>query len=143
MQTSDYIVLSVKPKWVSKILAGEKDIELRKGLSGNIRTGTKAIIYSSTPSSAVVGIFTIGGVERDAPHVLWEKYQERIGATHSEFSAYMGNRTSGVAILVENPIKIESISLRSLRNLYNFSPPVSWRYLKISELNFLKQFGVE
>lgn len=54
------VLMSIRPGYAEKILAGLKQYELRKRFG--IRTGDRIILYASTPIKAVVGEFRAGVV---------------------------------------------------------------------------------
>jgi predicted transcriptional regulator len=81
------VMLSIKPKYASRILCGEKTIEVRRKFSANWR-GSKAIIYASRPSSSIVGEALIGEVTRGKPDDIWSHFAKRIGCSRKEFDAY-------------------------------------------------------
>lgn len=62
MTIEDGVVLSIKPKWVSKILSGEKTVEIRKDSPAKSGLRFKTYIYSSSPVRNVVGEFLCNGI---------------------------------------------------------------------------------
>ncbi|CAN0590793.1 unnamed protein product, partial [Ectocarpus sp. 12 AP-2014] len=50
------VVLSIRPKYSSRIIAGEKTVELRRRFPASAPKGTIAYIYSTSPERAMVGV---------------------------------------------------------------------------------------
>lgn len=140
MNKSNIIVISIKPKWVKEILSGKKDIELRKSFSKELQTNFTAVIYASSPVSAIIGTLKIKSVEVGEVESLWSSLGVRTGATKLEFFDYFNHKKFGVALSISEPKSSEHISLCDLRKNCNFFPPVSWRYLKQVEYEFLKGY---
>lgn len=138
MNKNNVVVISIKPKWAKEILLGKKDIELRKTFSKKLVTDFTAVIYASSPISAIIGTVKIKSVEVGEIESLWGSLGLRTGATKSEFFDYFNDRKFGVALSMSEPKSSEYIGLPVLRESCNFFPPVSWRYLKQVEYEFLE-----
>ena len=134
MSKEGCIVISIKPKWVDLIFSGKKTIELRRSFSNKIDNGAQAIIYSSAPVSAIVGTVIIKSVEKNTPVSIWSKFSKETQASKAEFDTYYDGRGYGIALTLSEPKRLPNITLDSLRERYNFTPPVSWRFLKESEI---------
>lgn len=137
MVESKYIVMSVKPKWAKLIMSGEKKVELRKSFSKSVLQGSTVIIYASAPTSAIIGTVKLKEIDVNKLEVLWDKYAIGAMATREEFFDYFKGKETGVALVVGQPIKQYEKSLIDLRKNYNFTPPVSWRYLKEAEIELI------
>lgn len=137
MAESKHIVISVKPKWAKLIMSGEKKVELRKSFSKSVPLGSTAIIYASAPMSAIIGTIKLKKIDVDKLESLWNEYAIWTMATRDEFFDYFKGKETGVALIVEQPIKQHEKSLKELRKNYNFTPPVSWRYLKETETKLI------
>lgn len=60
------VLLSVKPKYAERLLAGAKLVEIRKKFSKKW-LGRKAVLYASQPQGALVGEATIHSITRGRP----------------------------------------------------------------------------
>lgn len=59
------LLMSIKPEFVKRILAGEKLYEFRKTIfKQNV---DKVFIYSTDPDKKIVGYFEVGEIIRDTP----------------------------------------------------------------------------
>lgn len=80
------ILLSIKPEYVNKILAGSKKYEYRKRLA---KTGSsKILIYSTSPVMKVVATAEVISTMCAAPSVLWEKTKDNAGISRKKYREY-------------------------------------------------------
>lgn len=121
------VLLSIKPKYVDKILSGEKAFEFRK--QSFKRDGIKTVvIYATMPIGKIIGEFSIVSILEDTPINIWEKTKERAGIDKKYFDEYYNARKSAVAIQIGEIIEYdEPLDLKELGN--NIVPPQSYRYL--------------
>jgi predicted transcriptional regulator len=124
VSTRDEILISVRSEYVSKILAGEKTVELRRR-NLKVAPGTRVWIYSKAPHGAVKAYAVIARVVTGEPSCLWRKFRSRAGVTRREFRAYFGSVDEGCALLLEDVIGLKKdISLTAMRKkLTSFHPP--------------------
>lgn len=132
-----HIILSIKPKWANLILSGEKKVELRRTFSKKVGLGTIVIIYASAPVSAIIGTVKLKAIESNVPENIWKKYGRAAMTTQLEFSDYFKGKDIGVALIFSQPVQLRKISLETLRKTHKFTPPVSWRFLKEDEYDFI------
>ena len=80
------ILLSIKPEYVERILAGTKKYEYRKRLA---RTESSILlIYSTSPVMKVVAKVEILGTISAAPSTLWEKTKNSAGISRKKYREY-------------------------------------------------------
>lgn len=122
------LVLSIKPRYVDKILAGTKTIELRR-TAPDLSPGAPVLLYSSSPVKAIVGIATLKRVDERTPAELWTATADHAGVTNAEFNEYFdgAERAFGLG-LIDVRQASSSVSLEQMREL-GVEPPQSWRYL--------------
>ncbi|OIO87016.1 MAG: hypothetical protein AUK32_04580 [Candidatus Aquicultor secundus] len=120
------VLLSIKPKYVEKIIDGDKKYEFRKAI---FKVDCQMIyIYASMPVKKIVGAIFPGQVDEDTPKNLWLKYKDLAGIQENEFFEYYAGKAKGFAIeigqvgLFENPIDPREC-------LPDFSPPQSFCYV--------------
>jgi hypothetical protein len=53
------VIFSIRPPHAEKILDGTKTVELRRRFTGDVRLGTLALIYTTSPTSALTGFARI------------------------------------------------------------------------------------
>lgn len=126
------VLMSIKPKYVEKILYSSKIYELRKrfpeGFQGNV------YIYSSSPVQKVVGVMRIEDVYKsNNPEEIWEITTnngteiDNVGISKKEFDDYF--RTAKEC----SALKIQSIEVfdkpKSLKNFDIERAPQSWCYI--------------
>ncbi len=121
------VLLSIKPRYVDKILCGSKKYEFRKIIFKNegIR---EIVIYSSSPMKKIVGTCAIGSVIEDRPMILWEMFNEVSGLCEEEFFSYFQGKEKGYAIEIEGIKKFDRpIDPREFNE--DFIPPQSFQYI--------------
>ena len=120
-------ILSVKPEYATKILAGEKQYEYRKTIFR--RPVEKVYIYASSPVSMIVGEFQIDHILQDSPKALWHLTHSESGVTKAFFNRYFMGKSLGYAIrlkeVVAYPVPISPFRLRE-----DFKAPQNYIYVE-------------
>lgn len=121
------LILSIKPRYLDRILAGDKTVELRKR-SARIEPGTRILLYATAPTCAVVGEARVEFRERLPLAELWRRHGQAASVTRIDFDAYYAEADEGVALgLTEVVPYARALSLRSLRQAdAGFRPPQSY-----------------
>lgn len=118
------VAISIKPKYVERILDGMKRIEFRcKAV--RLPKGTRLWIYSTHPASEIGASAVVESIEAGTPEEIWVKHQHAGGITKKEFDEYFNGREIAYAIELKEVKKINSpISLQEIRKFSNrFHPP--------------------
>ncbi len=92
------VLLSMKPKYVEKVLSGEKKYEFRKRIWK--KDVDRVFIYSTSPVKRIVASFKPGEIVEGPPDDLWDRFKEGSGVSEREFKEYFRNSNSGYAIQV-------------------------------------------
>jgi len=130
------LLFSLKPKYVEKLMGGEKIVEIRKRFDPKW-SGCKAFIYSTSPTKALYGHATIKDVDRGNPETIWEKYNTQLGCIKKEFDDYVGSADRIYAIQMNSfttylyPLYLEQLELLLRKNL---QPPQSYLTLEKNKL---------
>lgn len=111
-----HAMISMKSRFASSILAGQKTVELRRRFM-NLPKGSKLWIYSTLPAGAIVAVAALHETVRDIPSELWTKYNDRIGIPRYEFDAYFEGCQLGVALELCDVRKIAPIKLDKIREI--------------------------
>lgn len=123
------VLFSIKPFYVSKILDGQKTVELRRRVPQSI-AGSMAIIYSTSPVRAIVGAAYIKKVVRLSLPKLWREHGSAACIAKSDFNAYFAGQGHGFAIMLEKVRELKSqMSAQDLETEFGIVPPQSYRYL--------------
>ena len=80
------ILLSIKPEYVERILAGTKKYEYRKRLARS--ESSILLIYSTSPIMKVVAKAEIRGTISTAPSTLWEQTKSNAGISRKKYREY-------------------------------------------------------
>lgn len=98
------VLLSIKPKYVERILNGTKRFEYRKKIFKNKSVNT-VVIYATKPVGMVVGEFFIKDIIKDSPQQIWNLTNEYSGISKNSFDHYFHNIQEGFAIEITHFIK--------------------------------------
>jgi predicted transcriptional regulator len=128
------LLLSIRPRFVDSILAGEKRVELRRKCPRvNCR---QAIIYATSPRMELVATFRIESIIKGSLPMLWQSVRGRAGVTRQEFDRYFMGLAAGVGIEIGAVVQFDPVPLDDLRTAWEgFHPPQGFRYLDRSDLN--------
>jgi predicted transcriptional regulator len=102
------VLVSIRPVHVSKILKGQKTVELRRRFP-ELAKGATAFIYSSSPVRAVVGCARIEHVLKLPVSRIWKEHSDAACISRDEFDAYFSGLAFGFAIVFAD--------VRSLANI--------------------------
>ena len=94
------LLISIKPKFVKKILAYEKLYEFRKSIFKE--DVDKIFIYSTYPVKKIVGYFEVNEIICESPQELWNSFSEVSGISKKDFFKYYANSNEGFAIKIDN-----------------------------------------
>ncbi|MEO1430612.1 MAG: ASCH domain-containing protein [Cyanobacteria bacterium J06633_8] len=144
---ANILLLSIKPKYASKIFSGEKTVELRR-VRTRLTIDDIVLVYVSSPTKALVGLFEVENIIqkrielRHDIKTYWNLVHEKAGISSQDFEKYYQGASFFVGIFLRNPKKFDvSINLESLRKqIPEFTPPQSYRYLKEQEFEKFKYF---
>ncbi len=125
------VVLSIRPKFASRIMAGEKTVELRRRFPVSAPKGTIAYIYSTSPERAMVGHAEISCVRKLDMQEIWQRYADAACMERAEFEGYFEGLDHGFALEFANVRSFAApLSLCDLRERFGFKPPQSFLYAK-------------
>lgn len=122
------LLISIKPKYADAILQGTKTVELRR-TRPNLPDGSLVILYSSTPTRAVVGWAHLTGVREGTPIEIWEEYGSAAAIDEPDYDAYFAGTHRAFALELDSVVAaVQPISLEVIRSI-GIQPPQSWRYV--------------
>lgn len=125
------VVLSIRPKFSSRIMSGEKTVELRRRFPASAPKGTIAYIYSTSPERAMVGVAEISSVKKLAIEEIWRRYEDVAFIERPEFDRYFEGLDEGFALEFANVKTFKNpMGLVDLRERFGFEPPQSFLYAK-------------
>src|SRR5262245_56161310 len=123
------VLVSVRPEYASKIIAGDKTVELRRRFPESSATGAIALIYSSRPVCAVIGHPRIDTMRRLPVRRIWAEHLAAACISKPDFDAYFAGASYGFAILLDKITPIDRhLTVNALREL-GIIPPQSYRYI--------------
>lgn len=132
------LLLSIRPKYATKIFDGQKKVELRK-VKPNLLPGDIVLVYVSSPIKQLQGTFIVDRIREATPEELWDEVKNIAGVSKQEFDDYYCESEKSYGIFLRTPqTLVNPIGLPDLRKLWkNFHPPQSYRYLSNLELNMI------
>ncbi|QDT65631.1 hypothetical protein [Calycomorphotria hydatis] len=134
------LLLSIKPKYVNKMRAGEKVVELRKQKPRSEPLDWMAI-YECSPTMAIVAIAQVSEVAVGNPKRLWRELSSMVGVNKVEFDTYFSGAAKAVGIRISKLMELsDPISLDDFRERWpGFHPPQGFVYLDSFQVDFLMQ----
>lgn len=116
------VLMSIHPEHAEAIFAGTKTVELRRRRP-SFGAGTRVLVYATSPTQQVDGVFEVGGVIEGAPAALWRAVKARAGVDRATFDGYFDGCDVAYAIEVVQPRRIEPHALP-------IRPPQSYQFLR-------------
>lgn len=115
------ILLSIKPKYAEKILAGRKKYEYRR--VAPVHPVDRVFMYATLPVGKIVGYFHLGELVHENVTHLWENYCPCEDAmTQDDFFGYFEGAENGYAMEVCRPVTYRpAIEYSIHRTVQNFS----------------------
>jgi predicted transcriptional regulator len=115
-------ILSIKPQFVTEIVAGKKLYEYRKAIFK--QPVEKVYIYVSAPVSKVVGEFQPVEVIQGTPEEVWQQTQDYAGIRKEWYDLYYQGKTTAYAIAIQN------LKIYKTPKELPFHAPQSFRYIE-------------
>lgn len=131
------ILLSVRPRYASSILAGTKKAEIRRQRP-DVEPGTPVIIYATKPVGAVIGTASIDRICEGTPDHLWQQHHDQMEVTKREYDDYLNGMSTAYVLLLTGAVRlVKPLTLDDMRETAAFQPPRSYRYVNHSTLKTL------
>jgi predicted transcriptional regulator len=121
------VILSIKPKYASKILEGKKTFELRKTIFKNTEINT-VLIYASSPISKIIGEFQIDKIVHLEIDELWKIVKDKAEVDKAFFDEYFNRKNKGYAIGIRNVKKYKKNI--DIVEEFGIKAPQSFAYIK-------------
>jgi predicted transcriptional regulator len=136
------LFLSIHPRFVDKILTGEKTIELRRQRPRSV-AGDWIAVYATTPQRQLRGIVQVKEVRVGSVRDMWRHVQDHAAVTKEEYESYFCDTDHAIGIVLDNPISLRTpVSLEELREAWpSFQPPQGFRYLDDAQVQFVRSFS--
>lgn len=133
------LFLSIHPRFVEKILSGEKTYELRRRLPRSV-AGDWIAIYATTPAMQLRGVARVASVCTGSVREIWQRVQSHAGVTHTEYELYFAGSGRAVGIELSHPTMLATpIALEKLREIWpGFRPPQGFCYLSLDQERYVQ-----
>lgn len=124
------IVLSIHPEFAEAIMAGTKQVELRKPPFP--KDARSIIMYATSPVRYLVGSFTVENIAVNSPGLVFLMTEGKTGIGLDDFMAYYKGKKWAVAIIIKDNFRFTN-HIDPDKYIKNWSPPQSWRYITWKE----------
>ncbi len=119
--------MPIHPEFTASIFLGRKHVEFRKIAFS--KKPDAILVYSTRPTSKVVGLFFVNELDVDSPESLWNKYGSIGGIDIDRFLDYYSQSNLGLAITIRKTIEFGSpMTLREF-GIENYTPQ-NYIYIK-------------
>ena len=124
-------LVSIRPNYVEKIVDGLKTVELRRRFSEDVAPGAIILIYSTSPTRAIVGSASIQAVRKLQLDQLWIQYGTAACIDQEAFYGYFSGLNEGYAILLRDVRRFaRQVAAADLKEKFGFVAPQSFMYLR-------------
>jgi predicted transcriptional regulator len=135
------VLLSIRPRYAEAIMQGTKTVELRRTRI-NAPAGAILVLYSSSPTRAVLGTAILDGIDEDKPGVLWPEIRSTAGLLRREYNEYFHGASTAFALRLRDVVRLSTpVSLQDLRARTGLEPPQSFRYVTAEQVTVLRRFA--
>lgn len=131
------MLLPIKPKYASLILAGTKKVELRRSWPAQ-RVGV-LVLYASSPVQKMVGVAYVEKVVQCDIASLWEiAVANGAGVTYEELKLYLRGKNQAFGIMI-NRVEVAEVAADPWEVFENFSPPQSPSFIQAADFQKVLQ----
>lgn len=137
------LVISVATRFASKLLSGEKTVELRRRFP-KIAEKQRTLLYSSRGDRAMVGWAIISSSEQMAVEEIWRRFSASVGLERIEFDQYFDGVDVGYAVQFKEIYRLlHPVPLAQLQSQWSFTPPQSYCYASMDFFEAIVESGRE
>lgn len=124
------LLLSVHPRYVSLMVAGEKTVEIRRKRP-TAPPGALVLIYATAPTSQVVAAGVLDDMVNGGADALWRRFGAQACLTRRVMRDYLRGASRPTALFLGAVAGLTTpISLAHLQcSIPDFHPPQSYRFL--------------
>lgn len=124
------LLVSLHPRHAANVLSGEKTVELRRRFPEQHTRGALALIYSTTPVQAIVGMARIKHVLKLPISQIWREHGAAACVSKTEVQTYFSGLREGYVILLDEAQPFNrQLTMQDLHSRFGIVPPQSYRYL--------------
>jgi predicted transcriptional regulator len=102
--TGRVALMAIQPQYAQAILSGDKTVEFRKrGLAPDVDT---VLMYETSPTQRVVGVFRVDATVRLAPSGLWRRFGSVGSISRQNFMSYYDAHRIAVGLVVGSVVRL-------------------------------------
>jgi len=133
---SELVLISIHPRHVEAILAGEKTIEFRRRWTA--RAVSHLVIYATVPMKQIVAVVPIEETVQGSPTALWNlARQHGGGVTRAELFTYFSGLQEGFGLRLGR-VKPLRRPIDPFVKFDGFRAPQSYRFVTTKEASVLR-----
>ena len=130
--TTPFLLISIHPEYIAKILSGEKRFEFRKTCP--TAEVSHLVIYATAPVQRWIAVAEVESVLTGSPYSIWERTKRAAGISREAFRKYYAGRSQGVAFKLGRVFSLSAEDSRKIKlsgpQSYSFFPRKSFLRLK-------------
>jgi predicted transcriptional regulator len=126
------MLLSLRQRHASAILAGQKRVEVRRRPVA-APVGTTIVLYATSPVQAIVGTARLAAKLRCSAEEAWEIAWPDLALERDELTDYLLGSAASLLWLDDVRPLARAIALAELRAGAPFRPPQSYRYVRAAD----------
>lgn len=132
-------LISIKPTYVRKFLAGEKSVEIRNR-TVNLAPDSRLWIYTTRPRGCIEAVALVRHVVLGTPSDIWHRYRDALAVSRIEYLEYVNGASQVSAILTSCVFRLPvELNLSLLRErVPKFHPPQFVKYMADSDPLFIR-----
>ena len=131
-------LISIKPTYVRKFLAGEKSVEVRNR-TVTLSPGSRLWIYTTLPRGCIEAVAEVHRVVVGTPSEIWHRYSDSLAVSRTIYLEYVNGASAISAIVTKAiwslPVEMNLSMLRS--RVPRFHPPQFLKYMADSDPVFI------
>lgn len=110
------LIMSIRPEYAERILAGTKTVEIRRRFS-TARVPATCVLYASSPVQQVVGQVNIVRATRLDPYQAWVRFGQRAQCSQREMVDYASGANEVSVLELANPLRYPTpVALSTIRS---------------------------
>jgi predicted transcriptional regulator len=135
---SEFVLMSIAPRWVREIVAGRKRFEYRKRAPSK-SPPFRVVVYCTAPRKEVVGEFQVVDSACDSIEALIDHTVAGAAREPADIRRYFGDSDTGHALEIGAVVEYDRpVGLAELRDEHGLEPPQNFRYLSSEEYSAIR-----
>lgn len=130
LKNNNICLMSIKPIYFERIIAGKKLVEYRKVCPKN---QVQIFLYVSSPVKKICGVIEIEKVITEKVDTIWKMTNQISGTTEKEFYSYVGTSEKVSALYIKSIRSVSPIDPKIV--IDNFFAPQNYIFIENEKLS--------